>query len=134
MWSRAPAPVAALLLLALAGAGTTTATEDCYSVPSSSACAGFRVPDAEAEAFLLEACSRSGEQGGNSTYGWPSPCTLWHQCRDGRGAAALCAPVRLARSVCAVQEIGGMCSKWVITFFSFSASSLRHPMYIKQKT
>lgn len=38
--------------------------------------------------------------GGNRYSGWPSACTLWHECQAGLAAAASCQPLALLQTAC----------------------------------
>lgn len=95
--------LAAALLAAVAGAGAQP--NGCAANPSQDACRDYVVPQAALETDLSRVCANSA-LGGATYSGWPSACTLWHECQAGRAAPASCQPLALLQTAC--NEPGGM--------------------------
>lgn len=109
MSARRPAGAAAaaarrlLLSLALLGAAVAAAAAapgpECEANPTLEACKDYVVPDAQLEAELYQLCAGSA-LGGQTYTGWPSGCSLWQECREGRADAAACQPMVLLQTAC----------------------------------
>lgn len=91
-----------LLAAALLAAAATLAgaqLDGCTANPSQDACKDYVVAEAVLETDLSRLCASSA-LGGATYSGWPSACTLWHECQAGRAAPASCHPLALLQTAC----------------------------------
>ena len=90
---------AALVLLAALTPLAAAQADDCRTNPTVEACRNYTVPTAVLEHDLSELCASSA-LGGATYTGWPSACSLWHECQAGRGVADACQPLALLQTAC----------------------------------
>lgn len=95
---RLGAAAAALLLLA-AIAPCARGQEGCLTNPTLPECEGYTIHEAVLQSDLAKLCSSSA-LGGRSYSGWPAACTLWNECRQGRGSGPACRPLALLQTAC----------------------------------
>lgn len=95
----APSFLLAAAVLAAAAALAGAQLDSCASNPSQDICNDYVVPQAALETDLTRLCSGSALGGANYS-GWPSACTLWHECQTGRAAADSCQPLALLQTAC----------------------------------
>ena len=112
-WWRSRGGIArtALLLIAAVGLlrGTRAVDVDCLQDPSATGCASFTVSDTALTAVLDQVCNSVGNNSG-----WPSACSLYHECLSGQGADAYCRPLGLVRAACKEQpDISSECKGYV---------------------
>lgn len=89
--------LALLAFAALAAPGS--AQSECEANPTLDACRSYTVAEEVLQRDLGRICA--GAQLGGATYsGWPAACTLWHECQQGRAAAASCGPLALLQTAC----------------------------------
>lgn len=99
----APPKQLPLLLLALLAAAALaapgSAQNECELNPTLESCRGYSVADEVLQRDVGRICA--GAQLGGATYsGWPWACSLWHECQQGRAAAASCGPLALLQTAC----------------------------------
>ena len=95
----APRLLLAAALLAAAAAAAGAQQDGCATNPSLDGCKDYVVPQAVLETDLGRLCA--GSALGNASYsGWPSACSLWHQCQAGQAARASCRPLALLQTAC----------------------------------
>ena len=76
-------------------------TLDCLKDPSAPECASYTFSDETLNATLEEICVHSSL---GENYGWPSACTLFSECKKGRGLDAFCRPLGLVIAACEDQK------------------------------
>lgn len=92
-------PGSLLTMLASAAALASAQLESCTSNPSQNICKEYVAPQAALEADLGRLCNGS-TLGGAKYSGWPSACTLWHECQAGQAAIDSCQPLSLLQTAC----------------------------------
>lgn len=95
----APRLLLSLALLAALALPARSQLDDCMANSHLERCRDYTVPQAVLERDLSQVCAASA-LGGQTYTGWPSACSLWHECTAGRGTADACQPLALLQTAC----------------------------------
>ncbi|KAL4421473.1 hypothetical protein ABPG75_010764 [Micractinium tetrahymenae] len=89
----------ALVVVAAAVASVRAQGEECLANPTVAGCESYTVHEAVLQRDLSRLCA-SAALGSRTWAGWPSACTLFHECQTGGGAGPACSPMRLMQTAC----------------------------------
>lgn len=123
MLARRAPPPAALLLLLLALAAPwrgALAQDECLTNPTLPACVAYTVPNEVLKRELSKLCA-SAALGGRTYSGWPSACSLWHECQEGRAGAVACRPLALLQTGCSEAITTGRAADVCMTYMTLCA-------------